>query len=220
MVKSSIKFLFMIVAGCGIIGIQAQLSDNNQVFASSLVPCCNNGICQDQPCAGTSSLSDCDMNELETITCQQCLDLEYEDVVPCPQNANLYCRLTDNTHYKGGGTCDIVAFSVAISGTTDVSTPSGKYDPANSYTWTASPSISGTYTYTWYKSEFGTESIVGTGNTHTENFSWAGYNATGTSPFTLRVVATRANPTECYATTPVSVEDTHGVVIHYDAQEE
>lgn len=55
----------------------SQISANNDVFASAMARCCNNGICNEAPCSVGSSILPCSGSEYTT-NCGACMDVVYQ----------------------------------------------------------------------------------------------------------------------------------------------
>lgn len=66
--------LAIIVTIAMIIGIN-QVSSGNEIFAETMVYCCNAGYCHDMPCSATSSVRMGPYCTEYFITCGDCIDI-------------------------------------------------------------------------------------------------------------------------------------------------
>jgi hypothetical protein len=77
-----------------------QLKHEQDIFAQSKLPCCNNGLCRIS-CSSTALVNSGSLCDLYTLTCKDCIDLEYSGCLDnCQNRKNYYC-LNNGTPYYG-----------------------------------------------------------------------------------------------------------------------
>lgn len=85
-----------------LIGLNAFRYHNN-IFEESFLPCCNNAMCNGEPCTtivgAKLTLNNCYPEY--TINCYQCLYYNYYNLV-CSAQPMTYCTRSDGSRYYGG----------------------------------------------------------------------------------------------------------------------
>lgn len=83
-----------------------QLSTGKEILQESLLPCCNNGVCEVEYCDSESSVdtkSDC---VSRTILCCECVELTVRGCLCNNSRGSQFCLNRDGSKYYGhGGPC-------------------------------------------------------------------------------------------------------------------
>ncbi len=77
-----------------------QLKHEQDIFAQSKLPCCNNGMCKDYNCLASSGVNYGSLCDEYILTCKDCIHLEYSGCLDnCLNRKNYYCDNNGTPYY-------------------------------------------------------------------------------------------------------------------------